>query len=253
MSLMDENMTNKNQVAAEADTDCSECLTCPARAHTFYSTIPEERIAIIAGLRREQITLPARNIFHHEGEVPDTVYSLKEGWAFRYTILEDGRRQILEFLLPGAATTFPAGPGEELHFSVQALTAVTLCAFNRSEIEEIQADRPEIAARLHDIYAKRARARDARITDLGRRPAIERVTRFMMELRIRLAEHGLVDSAQVPFPLRQQHVADALGLTTIHVSRVMSQLRQNNVLSIKRGVLTIHDETKFRQVASFRE
>ena len=90
---MNEAMTNTDPRPNASDVDCDECMTCPARAHTFYSALPEERLGTIAGLRREQITLPARNIFHHEGEIPETVYSLKEGWAFRYTLLDDGRRK----------------------------------------------------------------------------------------------------------------------------------------------------------------
>jgi len=105
----------------------------------------------------------------------------------------------------------------------------------------------------HDLCLSSKEASEARLVDLGRRNAEQRLARLILDLRRRLREKGLSDGTAIPFPLRQQTIADALGLTQVHVSRVMRSLRQSRILQTKAGQINILDMDALMAVAEFYE
>lgn len=224
------------------------CAACPVRRHTLYAPIAESRAAEIAALRRESLMIPARRIILRQGEVPSTVFVLYDGWAFRFTLLSDGRRQILSFLLPGELISLPALRLAPLRFSVQALTAVSLCAFNTKDLAGFVQDNPVLTMSLVNECAREAESADRRVTDLGRRSATERVARLILEIESRLRALDRVEGDSFEFPLRQEHIADALGLTAVHVSRTLSGLRDEGLLSLGQGVLMMHNRQRLLEM-----
>lgn len=203
-------------------------------------------------LRRRRVNFEPRRIIHRDGEMPSEVFSLLDGWAFRFKLLADGRRQILSFMLPGDFLSLHALQSKPLHFSVQALTAVRLCAFETRAICDFLRTRPHLAWNVGILLARKSTRLDYRITDLGRRDALERITRFVLELGERLKRRGMVTEETYPFPLRQEHVADALGLTPVHVSRTFATLRTEGLISLQHNVLTIHDRDRMVEIAGYQ-
>ncbi|MGE5147128.1 MAG: Crp/Fnr family transcriptional regulator [Candidatus Eiseniibacteriota bacterium] len=194
-------------------------------------------------------TVPARRTLYREGEPVAEFATLLEGWAFRYRLLPDGRRQILSIALPGEAIALHTLWVDRMSFSVQSLTDLELRLFDhRALVERLRAD-GALAFRLGEMMAHEVMVFENRLTNLGRRTAVERVARFILILHTLLAQRGLVEGETFPFPLRQQHIADALGMTPVHVSRVFSELRAMKLISRVGEAIEILDHRRLTDVA----
>ena len=229
--------------------DLGPCGTCPIRALTAYGVLGATGIERIARLRKGFRTYRARAVLAREGDVLTEIYTLYEGWVFRFKLLPDGRRQILSFLLPGDTIGFPLVYATPLHFSIQTLTDVTVCVFDARALTDFLASCPAALLGFGERSLRDAMAQDDLMTDLGRRSATARIARLMLDLHRRLRARGIVAGPTMPFPLRQRDIADALGLTPIHVNRVMGTLSKVGVLSLDAGTLTILEPERLERIA----
>jgi len=201
--------------------------------------------------RREVRSFPSQRTFLREGEAQSYVFTLYSGWAFRYTTLRDGRRQIFFFHVPGdiialESLTFP---GISLPFSVKSLTPVTLCAFDVKEANSLvrttkfQQDRSAVTMQrfFSDLHR--------RIADIGRRSAMGRISQLLVEIEGRLRRRQLSKNGTFAFPVRQEHLADALGLTTVYVNRTLDKLRKQKLIAFDRHRMTILDLERLHEIA----
>lgn len=182
---------------------------------------------------------PGENLFL-QGDVVEHVYILKEGWAFRYQCLEDGRRQIVDFLLPG--DVLGLGESQSMSCGVEALTKATFVRFQRGEFMGLLRDRPELTHKLMDVlWATQERAFE-HVTSVGRRTARERVAHLLLELVGRVRKSGARERhASLNLPLMQPHIGDALGLASETVCRCLSHLRKNGIVVLRSGHLEVLD------------
>jgi CRP/FNR family transcriptional regulator, anaerobic regulatory protein len=200
------------------------------------------------------LSAAARRIVCREQELHDVVPVICEGWAASVVMLSDGSRQILSFLLPGdivsAALFFDVRP----HCLVEAITDVRYRSIKRAEFRTALFKDPDLFERLLKAWTEETLRSDQLIVDLGRRTADERIARLILNLAERLAERGMVQSAtmEIDFPLRQHHIADATGLTPVHVSKVLTEFRRGGLINISDRSLTILDPVGFRRVAQMR-
>lgn len=199
-------------------------------------------------------TVPARRIICREQDLHDAVPIICNGWAASIVMLSDGSRQILSFLLPGdlvsTALLFESRP----HCMVEAITDVSYRTFKRSELKGVLLKHPELFDKLSRAWIEEKGRADQLIVDLGRRTADERIARLILNLADRLAKRAMFQTAtmQMDFPLRQHHIADATGLTPVHVSKVLSEFRRNGLIQISDRSLAILDPAGFRRVANMR-
>jgi CRP-like cAMP-binding protein len=198
-------------------------------------------------------TIPARRAISHPTEWSQSVPVVCRGWATSSLALPDGRRQILSFLLPGdfacSASLFEPISGR----LVEAITEVTYCNFQRSELKAFLFAHPDLLEILTKTWIEERKQADQLAVDLGRRTAAERIARLILSLTERLARRGLVqDNNTMEFPLRQHHIADATGLTPVHVSKVISDLRRRGLIEISERTLTILDLAGLRCAAILR-
>jgi CRP-like cAMP-binding protein len=168
---------------------------------------------------------------------------LHAGWAFRFALLPDGRRQILGFLLPGDMISLRSLLSVRMSFSVQTLTDVTLCSFTADEFVHALKN-AELCGQLVSKLMHHLTVADGRISDLGRRTALERIARLILDLEGRLRGRGLIQGDAFDFPLRQTHIGDALGLTTVHVSRTFATLRDLDIVTLQRKTISIINRKK---------
>lgn len=230
-------------------TSCAACKLWPLAIYGRHLDGDGGDGGDVRRLRANVLAVGPRRIVLREGEVPSTVYTLYEGWAVRFKILPDGRRQILGFLLPGDMIVFQALRREPLRFAVQTLTDAQLCAFPAEGMRDLILSDSEREQRLRDRCFRESVMLDSRLTDLGRRSATERLARLILELRARLERRGLADGNRMPFPLRQRDIADTLGLTPVHVSRVMTALRSQGVIDAARNTVTIANRGRLEEIA----
>jgi CRP-like cAMP-binding protein len=226
------------------------CEYCTLHKMTLYGAIPDKRLEVIESLRRERRSVRAKRTIYREGRPTDEIAVVFDGWAAAFKLLPDGRRQVLSFLLPGDCTGLALVDSDRLHYSVQALTDVSLCLLDRRELARLVFHDGELAAHFASVCARQRQLCDEHLVDLGRRNAVERVAHLIVTLYHRLQHRGLTENATMPFPLRQQDIADAVGLTPIHVSRVFGTLTGDGIVERKKRMLEVHDMAALKEVAS---
>lgn len=178
----------------------------------------------------------------------DHIFIICAGWAYRYIQLWDGSRQILKFLLPGDLFSPTSIFEKESHFSVKALTSVQLCRMVRSEFREKYLGDRELQSAVEQSCVAEARFTSELMTVLSKRSAEERIAYLLLHLMQRIATSQVIRGERYPFPLRQQHIADAVGLTQVHVSRVLGLFRERGILALSEGVLEIRDLPELRRI-----
>jgi CRP/FNR family transcriptional regulator len=189
-----------------------DCQSCRARRDGLCTGLAPETLRIIAGHRSGDRKLLAGQDLFGLGEPYDALYNLVDGWMFRYTLLEDGRRQILDFALPGAVLGFHPAQGAMSTFGAEALTEATLCVIPHKAIEPLSRKHPEIALRLAWLIARDRSMAFDHLTSVGRHSARERVAHLLLELYIRCRwqwpERRI---EELRLPLTQEHIGDATG------------------------------------------
>jgi CRP-like cAMP-binding protein len=184
--------------------------------------------------------LTAGDSLYFQGDECRNIYLLLDGWAFRHQSLEDGRRQILDFALPGSAFGLP-GSGVMTH-SLEALTPCTFSAFARDNLCELLQQVPVLALRFVELLAGAEARAFEHLTNVGRRSARERVANLLVELLMRA--HQLNPTSQRPrmtLPLMQPHIADALGLASETVCRSLAAMRKDGIVVLRAQKLDVLD------------
>ena len=186
----------------------------------------------------------------HEGQSDAPLYTLLSGWAFRYKTLSDGRRQILNFLLPGDFIGVQQKMGDATAHGVQALTNVALCVFRRDALWELHRGEPALGFSVTWLTAHEESLVDDTLLSVGRRSAEERIATLLIVLFKRCAAmlpNGGADG--VPFPLTQQHIADGLGLSLVHTNKTMRKLEAKGLHRIVDGRLYLLDVKALARLA----
>ena len=199
-------------------------------------------------LRKGTRDLSAKRFLVREGETQDEVYSIYSGWVARMKAIGDGRRKILQFLMGSDFVDFPLLSGRAASYSVQALTDVQLCVFDRKVLAEYFSANPVLMQRLERWIAMEMNYAYGRLLDIGRRSALERIARLLLELYRRQERLGLLENGVMRCPLRQQDIGDALGLTSVHVSRTLAELKADGLLELHASELRILDRTRIRSL-----
>ena len=227
------------------------CDECPLRKQVSSDPESLRDLEVIHQARSGARYLPPKAQIYVEGEPSTEVFTLFSGWAFRYKLLYDGRRQILDFLLPGDFTGLQANnPGTADH-SVETITDVSLCVFRRTEFVVLLRSQGRLAERLSRISRSEETVAFEHLVDVGRRNSREAVAHLLLELYARMRCRDGVSDETCAFPLTQGHLADALSLSTAHVNRVLRQFRDAQLVNITNGSLTIHDYDGLAELCDF--
>jgi len=194
--------------------------------------------------------IPARRRISHPNEWSEYISIICDGWATSSVALPDGRRQILSFLLPGDIASFAGLFDPVFSPLVETITDVTCRIFKREEVRAVVLGRRGLLRKLVEALIEERRQADELAVDLGRRTADERLARLILKLSERLAKRGVVKERTFEFPLRQWQIADATGLTPVHVSKVLREFQRADLIEIKDRSLTILDPTELHHVAN---
>jgi CRP-like cAMP-binding protein len=195
--------------------------------------------------------VPARHDLIREGDKPGPIIVMLEGWACRYKMLPEGSRQITAFLMPGDCFDMHASVLEQMEHTIATLTPARVAMIPRTRMEELILTRPALTrafwwAQLVDEDTLRAW-----IVSMGRRNSLQRVAHLMCELYVRAHSIGLTADNRFQLPLTQVVLGDALGLTAVHINRVLRKLRVSGVMELTAGSLIIADISRLARVAGF--
>ena len=195
---------------------------------------------------------PRRDLIR-EGDEPGPMFVVLEGWVCRYKILPNGTRQIMAFLMPGDACDLHIKLLAEMDHGIQAITTAMVATVTRTAMQEMMKEHPNIASAMYSAQLVDEGIMRAWIVSMGRRSSIERVAHLICELYLRARNIGLTGDGEFALPLSQLVLADALGMTAVHINRVLKELRLAGAMSLKRGSVTLLDPVKLIQIAGFDE
>jgi CRP/FNR family transcriptional regulator len=195
------------------------------------------------------MALPPNRMLLAEGEVGASLFRISRGWAFRFRQAGNGGRQILDFLLPGELLGLQSALLGVSEHSVRSLTALRVSALDPRLVTTAFQGASDLALRLTRHITAEASRVDEFLTVIGCGDAVERLAFLMLSLYRRQARRGAIDPANCPFPLRRQHMADALGLTGAHINRTLNRLRDDGIALIDEGRLSIRDLPRLTELA----
>jgi CRP-like cAMP-binding protein len=213
----------------------------------------KQEVAVLSAATANARLIPRREDLIREGDRPGPIIVVLAGWAYRYKILPDGTRQILAFLMPGDSCDLHVGPLAEMDHSIQTIVPCTIATIDRAAMDSLMERFPEVAKAMYFAQLVDEGTMRAWITSMGRRSSIQRVAHLMCELYIRAANIGLSEEGVVVFPLSQVMLADALGMTAVHLNRVLKALRGREVMALTRGNLAVTDALQLARIAGFDE
>jgi CRP-like cAMP-binding protein len=217
-------------------------LPTPEAARIFLSAglDPTDREALL-GVCGDVRTVGAGTDLMLQGSRSEALHILLDGWAARYTFMTDGSRSIPALSVPGDICDLDALRFDRLDYGVTMLSAGSVVALPRNRLKTLLATNPAIAEAFWACTLAENTILTAWATSVGRRSAQERLAHLLCELLMRLTAVGQADGYGYDLPLTQEHLADALGLTSVHVNRTLQALRSKDLVTVQHRHVTIHD------------
>ncbi len=210
-------------------------------------------LGVLAGFQSKPVFRAAGSDIVVEGEPNSHAYLLSSGWMCSYKLLKDGGRQIIEFHVPGDFIGLQEILSKNSTHSIQAITPVRLNTIQVPSIIDAMAREPLLSGAILRLAAREEAMVVEHLLDLGRRCAVVRMAHFLLELGIRLKMVHLATDEGFECPLNQYLLADSLGLTAVHVNRVLRQLRERNLLMFRDGYVRLYNRDGLVKLASFDE
>jgi CRP-like cAMP-binding protein len=195
--------------------------------------IPKDKVAI-----REKVELTTSTL-------------LLQGMMVRYKDLSDSARQITQLHVPGDFVDLHSFTLKRLDHNVMTITDCRLATFPHDRLREITEKHPHLARLLWFSTNVDGAAHREWELSLGRRSAVQRIAHLFCELYYRLKVVGLTDGTSFAFPMTQTEIAEAKGLTSVHVNRTLKELREGEFVTVQKGLVTIHDLHGLMRICEF--
>jgi len=221
------------------------------KLNTFVPLSPRE-LKWLGEVQSTQLTVKRGKQLIQEGQTGHKAFVLQAGWACSYKELSNGQRQIISFPIAGDCVGLRSVLLRTADHSFSALTDAVVSPLEGKHILQCINEFPRLGAALLWAASRDEAMVVEHLVNIGRRNAIERTAHFFMELAERLNMVGLATEAEFKCPLSQFVLADALGLTAIHVNRVLRELREQNLLTLRKGRARIHDLKGLRKLSGFQ-
>ena len=221
-----------------------------SKLEAFTKLSADDRAALAQVSRNYRYVDPRRDLIS-EGDKPRYVHLVLDGWACRYKQLPDGKRQIVSIFVPGDFCDVNVYILKYMDHSIGAITRLKVAMIGPDEMSTLTADRPRITQALwwHELVT--AAVQREWTLNLGQRSAYERLAHLLIELYMRLQVVGRAQNGHCDFPLTQNDLADATGLTSVHVNRTLQELRRDGLIELERKQLHILDLPRIMDVSMF--
>lgn len=244
-------MVANGSLAGSADFQgCDFCLFNKAGLCSGAPTEnASQEIDVPPALRPSRHTIHARQMIHSPRELYDYVICMCAGQAVSSIGLPDGRRQILAVLLPGDLIFWTSLFEPMSGRLIEATQNSTYRMINRTAFFAYLQKQPEIFNMFIEICVNNKNWSDQLALTLGRRNALQRISRLILDLAQKLIDRHLADEQTIAFPLRLRHVADATGMTPVHTSKILQQLRREKVIDLEDRSLRVIDMMQLRLIA----
>jgi len=244
-------MNKRPDTTPPSKTRAIPCEECPLRASGFFREFTDNEVNYVSGFKRGELFAEARSTLFVEGANSPHLYTVISGWGFRYKMLEDGRRQILNYVMPGDFVGLQGSLLAEMQHSVECLSDMHLCLFERDRLTELYRKFPALAYDITWLAAREEQILDEHLLSIGRRSALERSAYLLAYLQERAKGVGLFGKRPVIAPLTQQHVADTLGLSLVHTNKTLKKLQKLGVIGWRESGFSITDLDQLCEIAGW--
>ena len=194
--------------------------------------------------------VPARTDLIREGDKPSDVFLVLEGFACRYKLLPDGKRHIMAYLVPGDFCDLQVFILDEMDHSIGSLSACQIVEIPRDRVLKL-IERPAIARALWVAALVDGATLREWLVNIGSRSAEERVAHLLCELLFRLRAVGMANGDSYELPITQGEIADTMGLSDVHMNRVIQRLRKEKLITLKSKNLVILDFERMKEFSDF--
>ncbi|KQP61676.1 cyclic nucleotide-binding protein [Methylobacterium sp. Leaf399] len=220
------------------------------KLESFESLSDDDRSALDALVPKVR-QVGARVDLIREGEVPENVHLVLDGFACRYKVLADGQRQIMAYFLPGDFCDLNVFILDQMDHSIGTISACQIVDIPRAAIDEITASHPRVTRAFWWCALVDEAILREWLVNLGAREANQRIAHIMCEILMRLDAVGRVRDNSYQFPFTQTDIADTMGLSNVHVNRTLRELRELGLVTLKHRVLTILDVDRLKAYCGF--
>ena len=227
------------------------CELCPLRQRPAFRALSREELAFMREFKRGELVVDPGAAILMEASASPHLYTVLEGWAFRHKEIEDGRRQVLNFALPGDLIGLQLAIMNEMQHTVTALTRMRLCVFQRDKVWSVFTDHAALGFAMTWAAAREEQLLDGHLLSVGQRKALERVAYLILHLYERAEGVGYAGDDALQAPFTRAHFADALGITPVHLSRTLRQLRDRGLVRWNDDRLAILNRPELERIASY--
>lgn len=222
-----------------------------ARKLAAFVALSDAELLVLESLhKRRRIFVAGRDLVH-QGQSEHAAYVLASGWACSYKILQDGQRQIVDFQIPGDFLGLRSVLLHTSDHSIEPITDIEVSEVMVADLMGAFAQTPRLAMAIFWAASRDEAMVVEHLVGIGRRNAAERMAHFLLELGARLALVGLGSKAGYACPLTQYLLADALGLTAVHVNRILRHLREGGMVTFRDGYVTFDAYDRLTAFADF--
>ncbi|MBD9374223.1 Crp/Fnr family transcriptional regulator [Rhizobium sp. ARZ01] len=227
------------------------CAKCPLRALKHFREFSADELDFVSRFKAGELSVERGATILVEGTHSPHIYTVLSGLGFRYKLLEDGRRQIMNYAFPGDLLGLQGVLMGELDHSVEALTPITLCVFERSKLESLFERHASLAYDLTWIAAREERILDEHLLSIGRRSALERTAYLLSYIHQRGNAVAGSGGAKKIIPLTQQHLADTLGLSLVHTNKTLRRLAERRLIRWQDGGCEVLEADELLRVSGW--
>lgn len=239
-------------VALNLEASRRSCLQCPLRNCPGLRNPDDKRLSIIEEFKLGELPLERGGQALIQGAQSAYIYTVLEGVLIRYRLLDDGRRQIINFVFPGDLMGLQATLEEPMTHGVEAITEARLCAFPRESFRDFIGQFSKLSYDLVWLAAKEEAALEEHLVALGQRNARERIAYLALFLIERAENTCMTDGRhRSDLTVTQSQIADMLGLSLVHTNRSLQTLRREGLVVWRLNTIEIPDMEAVRQYVQF--
>ena len=222
-----------------------------ARKLGAFVALSDAELTVLDGLYKRRRTVHVGRDLMHQGQSEQVAYILVSGWACSYKILHNGERQIVDFQIPGDCLGLRSILLHMSDHSIEPVTDIEVIEVHIADLLAVFSQEQRLATAVLWAASRDEAMVVEHLVGIGRRGAAERMAHFLLELGARLSLIDMGGKGGYACPLTQYLLADALGLSAVHVNRVLRQLREAGLVTFRDGVVTFHDYDRLVEFADF--
>lgn len=216
-----------------------------------FVALSDAELSLLDAFHNRRRSFVAGRDLIHQGQSDQAVYILAAGWACSHKLLSDGQRQIVDFQIPGDFLGLRCVLFHASDQSIEPVTDIEVTEVPLASLLETFARAPRLAMAVLWAASRDEAMVVEHLIDIGRRDAAQRMAHFLLELGARLSLVGMANKSGYACPLTQYLLADALGLSAVHVNRVLRQLREAGLITFREGFVAFHDYDRLADFAQF--